>query len=32
LWRKNADEEPWSAGGSTADGSTMSINQWVHQE
>lgn len=32
LWRKSVDDAPWDAGSSTAEGSTMSINQWVHQE
>lgn len=31
LWRKSAEDEPWDAG-STSDTSSMSINQWVHQE
>jgi serine protease AprX len=30
LWRKSADDDSWSTG--TAEGSAMSINQWVHQE
>jgi subtilisin family serine protease len=33
LWRKSADEDAWGAEStSTADGATMSINQWVRQE
>jgi serine protease AprX len=31
LWRKSVDEDSWGDG-SSAEGSAMSINQWVHQE
>jgi serine protease AprX len=31
LWRKNVEDDAWQDGGA-AEGSTMSINQWVNQE